>query len=65
MDVKATVTTLRAKIECRPFKPVKEILLNLLVSKKEEKEKEIPLQKTQSYSSDSNYSKYKWIKLTS
>lgn len=48
MDVKATVTTLRAKIECRPFKPVKEILLNLLVSKKEEKEKEIPLQKTQS-----------------
>lgn len=47
MDIKAIVTTLRTKIECKPFIPAKENLLNLLESKKERKKRKYAKQKMQ------------------
>ena len=47
MDIKAIVTTLRTKIECKPFIPAKENLLNFLESKKERKKRKYAKQKMQ------------------
>lgn len=53
------VTTLRTKIECKPFKPARKIKLAKAIGKLEEEKRKYPKQKIQNKFYDSSYSKYK------